>query len=89
MPFVISKTIPVVKTYSEFGITAAGETEQRSVKYTAENVSSLSSSYGTAIFRVDIEEISSIGTYVHDFVYSGTGNPLEEAEKSLLAYLTE
>lgn len=87
MSFTITKTMQVVKSYPEFGILFNGDVEQKSVQYTAEALSSLSSTMGTAIFRVQIDGISQPGTFVHDFVYSGDGNPLDEAEKSLLEYL--
>lgn len=87
MSFTITKTMQVVKSYPEFGILFNGDVEQKSVQYTAEALSSLSSTMGTAIFKVQIDGINQPGTFVHDFIYSGDGNPLDEAEKSLLKYL--
>lgn len=88
MSFTIEKDIVSVLTYPGFGILGESKTETKVLTYTAQAISSLSNNQATAIFAVNVEGVTNIGTYVHDFVYSGVGNPLEEAEISLKEILS-
>ena len=65
----------------------AGEKEV-SVAYIAREIISLSSGTAIAAFDVVIPDTPLVSEVVHQFTYSGQGNPLEEAETSLLASLS-
>lgn len=83
MSFTIEKEIVSLLSYPEFGILGASNKETKTITYTAQAISSLVNGQGSAIFGVIIDGVVNSGTFVHEFVYSGQGNPIEEAENSL------
>ncbi|WP_373630192.1 hypothetical protein AAHU43_19665 [Klebsiella variicola subsp. variicola] len=84
MSFTITQNVKKVVSYPEFGASNDIVTENVTVTYSASRVVSLDSS-GAAqvIFDVSVDGAKTIGTYVYSFEYSGTGSPIEEAERSL------
>ncbi|HBW2812212.1 TPA: hypothetical protein MEW06_001567 [Klebsiella pneumoniae] len=84
MSFSVEKTVAPVKSYpSLMGAAIRGEREALSVVYAVTSIISLAGSTGIAEYSVTPEgaELSGMGTI--EFQYSGTGNPLDEAEEAL------
>ena len=65
------------------GAAIAGESEEISVTYEVTSILSLSDLMGVAEYMVTPEGAAMSGRGELPFVYSGTGNPLEEAEEEL------
>lgn len=83
MTFKIKQEVKVVKTFPDFAVTNEAVEETQELTITATNVMAISASGMTLVlFTVQIGE-GGIGQTSHEFKYSGTGNPLEEAETSL------
>lgn len=77
-------------SYPEFGAACALTSEYKEVTYTAKALLGLNSATALAqvSFDVNIEGVESVGVYYFSFTYSGAGNPLDEAESALIAYLS-
>ena len=89
MAFTIAKTVPSVKSYPALhGATIKGPLETLQVTYEITSLVSLSGTHGAAEYSVTPEGCDHSGTGVFEFTYSGTGNPLEEAETALRESLT-
>lgn len=89
MPFTIVTSVKRVTSYPEYGASCDPIVEQESVTFTASRVTGLDAA-GAAqvVFDVSIDGTATSGSYYHSFTYSGTGSPIEEAEKSLKEALT-
>lgn len=84
MSFSVEKTVAPVKSYpSLMGAAIRGERETLTVVYAVTSIISLVGNNGIAEYSVTPEGADLSGTGTIEFQYSGTGNPLEEAELAL------
>lgn len=88
MSFVLTRTLATRTIYTQLGIYVDAGEKEVSVAYIAREIISLSAGAAVAAFDVVISDTPLISEVVHQFTYSGQGNPLEEAETSLLASLS-
>ncbi|WP_241183388.1 hypothetical protein, partial [Klebsiella michiganensis] len=80
----IKKIVTPIKVYhSLLGAAIAGESEEISVTYEVTSILSLTDLVGVAEYTVTPAGAAMSGRGELPFVYSGTGNPLEEAEEEL------
>lgn len=81
MAFTLKQTVRKFTTYPEFGINSDSVSESIDVTYSAATVSGLDSdNRALVIFEVAIEGGLQSGSMPFSFSYSGSGNPLSEAE---------
>ncbi|HDO7161484.1 MULTISPECIES: hypothetical protein [Klebsiella/Raoultella group] len=84
MSFTVTKSVKCIASYPEYGAESEITTVNKLVKFSARQVVSLDAENNAQVlFDVEIEGASITGTYYHSFTYSGTGSPIEEAERSL------
>ncbi|HBU9773882.1 TPA: hypothetical protein MDK22_000349 [Klebsiella pneumoniae] len=76
-------------TYPGLRLTVSGGTESVDVTYTATGISNFDGTNMTALFSVAIGNEKSPFDYAFTFQYSGSGNPLDEAEPALKTALGE
>jgi hypothetical protein len=76
-------------TYPGLRLTVPGGTESVDVTYTATGISNFDGTNVTALFSVAVGNEKSPFDYPFTFQYSGSGNPLDEAEPALKAALGE
>lgn len=88
MSFVLTRTLATRTIYMQLGIYVDAGEKEVTVAYIAREIISLSAGAAVAAFDVVIPDTPLISEVVHQFTYSGQGNPLEEAEASLLASLS-
>ncbi|HBS5145591.1 hypothetical protein PU662_04855 [Klebsiella pneumoniae] len=72
-------------TYPGLRLTVQGGTESVDVTYTATGISNFDGTNVTALFSVAVGTEKSPFDYLFTFQYSGSGNPLDEAEPALIA----
>lgn len=90
MSFLVTKLTKEQKSYPEFGTAGSVSEVKAIIEYSAKQLVSLDQSGNAQVlFEVKLDGVDLPGTYYHMFKYSGTGNPLEEAEQSLKAELAE
>ncbi len=85
MSFTISKTVTPDSAVGQ--LTKSGAEETVSVTYTVTNVS-LTGTSGMDQYEMSIEGYTGAAIDYMQFTYSGTGNPITEAETALQASLT-
>ncbi|MFK1621071.1 hypothetical protein [Klebsiella pneumoniae] len=84
MSFSVEKTVAPIKSYpSLMGAAIRGARETLTVTYAVTSIISLMGSTGIAEYSVTPEGADFSGTSTIEFQYSGTGNPLDEAEEAL------
>lgn len=84
MSFSVQKKVTPVKTYpSLLGAAIRGKEEKITVTYTVTSIVSLTDKIAVAEYSVSPEGASLCGVGNFEFLYSGSGNPLEEAEEAL------
>ncbi|HBW8444051.1 TPA: hypothetical protein GM641_13450 [Klebsiella pneumoniae] len=88
MSFTVTKEVKELVSYPELGASCLLVTVSKEVTYAAKRLVSLSDAGAQALFDVYVGDSVTPGEYYHTFSYSGTGNPLEEAESSLQALLS-
>ncbi|HBW2749354.1 hypothetical protein [Klebsiella variicola] len=76
-------------TYPGLRLTVPGGAESVDVTYTATGISNFDGTNVTALFSVAIGNEKSPFDYSFTFQYSGSGNPLDEAEPALKVALGE
>lgn len=76
-------------TYPGLRLTVPGGTEVVDVTYTATGISDFDGINVTALFSVGVGNEKSPFDYAFTFQYSGSGNPLDEAEPALKTALGE
>ncbi len=76
-------------TYPGLRLTVSGGTESVDVTYTATGISNFDGTNVTALFSVVVGNEKSPFDYSFTFQYSGSGNPLDEAEPALKTALGE
>lgn len=76
-------------TYPGLRLTVPGGTETVNVTYTATGISNFDGTNVTALFSVAVGNEKSPFDYSFTFQYSGSGNPLDEAEPALKVALGE
>ncbi|HHO0366152.1 TPA: hypothetical protein ACRR7A_005232 [Klebsiella quasipneumoniae] len=83
----INQMLPREIEYPTLGVAIADGQETVAVNYTVMNISNFDGENVTARFQVEIGGIQ--GRFPHEFTfkYSGSGNPLDEAESALAASL--
>ncbi|MFB5952791.1 hypothetical protein, partial [Klebsiella pasteurii] len=74
---------PIKVYHSLQGAAISGESEEISVTYEVTSILSLSDLIGVAEYTVTPEGAAMSGRGELPFVYSGTGNPQQEAEEEL------
>lgn len=89
MSFSLQVTVTPVKQYNSLlGAAIMGTPETLNVVYTVTGISSLIGNAGVASYTVSPEGSAMDGNGIIEFEYSGTGNPLVEAENALQKSLT-
>ncbi|WP_154974446.1 hypothetical protein [Klebsiella grimontii] len=83
MSFTVTKEVKELVSYPELGASCPLTTVSKEITYTANRLVSLSDAGAQALFDVYVGDSVTPGEHYHLFNYSGTGNPLEEAELSL------
>lgn len=81
------ETIGSTTTYDN-GIIVANKSSVVNVDYTIQTIDGFDGKSATGIFNLSIAGVSSSEHYRFTFDYSGTGNPLDQAEPALQAYFT-
>lgn len=90
MSFSVTKTVSGVKTFPSLGGAAIkSEEETLNVVYEITSILSLSGLNGVAEYTVTPDGCNLSGTGILEFTYSGTGNPITEAETVLQESLTQ
>ena len=87
MTLIVTQTIGKSVAYPTLGVWMPSEDTLVDVEYQAVSLISLNNETATVLFNVSIDGCLSSGELTHSFVYSGSGSPLEEAEKSLMNHL--
>ncbi|CAM3691358.1 hypothetical protein SB5544_01100 [Klebsiella variicola] len=85
MSVTISRVLEKQTTYPGLRLTVPGGTESVDVTYTATGISNFDGTNVTALFSVAVGNEKSPFDYSFTFQYSGSGNPLDEAEPALIA----
>ncbi|HCF8130698.1 hypothetical protein DX995_06820 [Klebsiella pneumoniae] len=88
MSFTVTKVVQEMVSYPEIGASCQLVAVSKEVTYSAKRLVSLSDAGAQVMFNVNVGDSLTPGEYYHTFSYSGTGNPLEEAESSLQALLS-
>ena len=88
MSITVSQKILTSTQYDNLGVIAATEATSVDVTYTVVNVDSITSSEATAYFDVSIGGNKTNKRFALRFSYSGSGNPLDQAESALKTYLS-
>ena len=88
MSFTVTKEVKELVSYPELGASCQLTTVSKNITYTAKRLVSLSDAGAQVLFNVSVGDSLTPGEYYHTFSYSGTGNPLEEAESSLQVLLS-
>jgi hypothetical protein len=84
MSFIVSSSVTPMKVYNSLkGAAIVGAAETIDVTYEVTSILSLSGTTGVAEYTVTPEGASLSGTGQIEFTYSGTGNPITEAEAAL------
>lgn len=83
MSFTVIKDVQELVSYPELGASCQLTTVSKEVTYIAKRLVSLSGAVAQVLFAVQVGDSETPGERYHLFNYSGTGNPLEEAELSL------
>ncbi|HDU4103803.1 hypothetical protein ACNPIB_23100 [Klebsiella pneumoniae] len=83
MSFTVTKEVKELVSYPELGASCQLVTVSKEVTYSAKRLVSLSDAGAQVLFAVQVGDSETPGERYHLFSYSGTGNPLEEAELSL------
>lgn len=87
MSFTVTKDVQELVSYPEVGASCPLTTVSKDFTYTANRLVSLSGATAQVLFAVQVGDSETPGEYYHLFTYSGTGNPLDEAEEDLKALL--
>lgn len=86
MSFVVTKTVPCVKSYPALnGAAIKGDDETLEITYAITSLVALTDTYAVAEYSVTPTGAALAGKGNIEFTYSGSGNPLEEAETALKA----
>ena len=88
MSITVTQNIKVTPQYAGLGIAVSGDTQSLSVTYSLSKITSFDGSMVTAEFVQSINNIDLSEPYRFMFKYSGSGNPLDQAEPALKAYLS-
>lgn len=87
MTIIIKQTLSREINYPSLGVTSPGGNEVIDVTYSVTSIKNFDGDTVTAAFSVDIGGYQSRFPYEFTFKYSGSGNPLDEAESALAASL--
>ncbi|EPJ7080330.1 hypothetical protein MXU14_00635 [Klebsiella pneumoniae] len=87
MSFTVTKEVKELISYPELGASFEHTLVVKNITYSAKRVVGFSESGAQVLFEVKVGGAENTGEYYHLFIYSGSGNPLEEAEASLAAEL--
>lgn len=87
MSVTITQTLTKEINYPDLGVTVPGGSETVDVTYTAESINAFDGVNVTAIYAGEIGGEKSPYPHAFTFKYSGSGNPLDEAESALAASL--
>ena len=87
MSVTVSQTLTKEINYPDLGGTVPGGSEIVDVTYTAESINAFDGVNVTAMYAVEIGGEKSPYPHAFTFKYSGSGNPLDEAEPALEAEL--
>lgn len=87
MSVTLTQTLTKEINYPDLGVTVPGGSEIVDVIYTAESINSFDGVNVTALYAVEIGGEKSPFRHAFTFKYSGSGNPLDEAEPALKAAL--
>jgi len=87
MSFTIRKMLTPKVTYEEVNITLDGEPKEVDITYKVNRISAFDGNMVTAEFIVSMNGIPSQQTMQRMFAYSGEGNPLDQAEDQLKAWV--
>ncbi|HDS6468093.1 MULTISPECIES: hypothetical protein [Klebsiella] len=83
MSFIINKKVSVVKYYPELcNASSSSDSETVSVTVTVESLDALIGQHGTIKYSMKTTN-GGTGMGMFDFIYSGSGNPMKEAEEAL------
>ncbi|HDX8761581.1 TPA: hypothetical protein ACHOYY_004719 [Klebsiella michiganensis] len=88
MSFTVTKEVKELVSYPELGALCQLVTVSKEVTYAAKRLVSLSDAGAQALFDVYVGDSVTPGEHYHMFIYSGAGNPLDEAELDLKATIT-
>ncbi|MEH1185413.1 hypothetical protein V7I35_26450 [Klebsiella michiganensis] len=88
MAFTLVKSVTVLKQCPSLcNATLAPEQEDITITVSVTSLESLSGAFGTVNYSITPEG-GAAGRGMFDFTYSGTGNPIDEAEAALKASLS-
>ena len=88
MSITVTQNIKVIPQYAGLGIAVSGDTQSLSVTYSLSKITSFDGNMITAEFTQSINNIALSEPYIFMFKYSGSGNPLDQAEPALQSYLS-
>ena len=88
MSFTITQSVPMSSYSSLFGISSDSGDKNVDVTYSVSKIISFDGNMVTAEFDVSIGGYSTSQPYRFSFPYSGSGNPMDQAEDKLSSYLS-
>lgn len=76
-----------VVSYPDFGVTITDSEVDIPVIFEVAGLDSFDGTTVGALFKVTVDGVIGTTPYRHSFLYSGSGNPLDEAEPALKLFL--
>lgn len=89
MTITVKRALISTRQYQEYGLSTANVEETEEVSFTARGLEDFDGTVATAVFTVAIGGVTVAEPYRLRFTYSGKGNPLDEAEPALDAFLKQ
>ncbi|AEY69606.1 hypothetical protein PEp14_00017 [Erwinia phage PEp14] len=89
MTVTVQKALNSTTEYPDYGMSTENEPKVHEVSYTARGLEDFDGHLATAVFSVKIGDVAISEPYRLRFTYSGEGNPLDQAEPALEAFLAK
>ena len=87
MTISVHQALNTATQYGDYGLTAGAVEQSQEVSYTVRRIEDFDNKMATAVFTVEIGGVAVAEPYRFMFTYSGEGNPFEQAEPALKAFL--
>lgn len=87
MTISVHQALATSTQYGGYGVSAGAVEQSQEVSYTIRRIEDFDNKMATAVFSVEIGGLAVAEPYRFMFAYSGEGNPFEQAEPALKAFL--
>lgn len=87
MTITVSQKLNTGSYSSEFGVTTTPAETETEVSYTVSRIINFDGDSITAEYSVSIDSVPVVSPFRFTFKYSGSGNPMDQAEAALKSYL--